>query len=261
MTVDIVITLLFALMVFLGWRSGALSQAVRIIAAITVVVASPFVAVVVRETLFRETGTATPVIEMLSLFLAGVFIYVGIVAAGWLIIKALRAASKTLSKLDRLGGAAIGALKALIVVYFVLVLVVMVQVPLEAQDPENSLRLREGHATGFVAEYNIIAPWQFPDLRRLHDALHVGVLAQDKKTATLLREHPRAADFLRKASVKALLEDEALIVAVLDDQYAISLADSRVRELLNDDEAISGLRTIDWESLLELAIPPEAAEE
>lgn len=248
-------------MVFLGWRSGALSQAVRIIAAITVVIASPFVAIIVRETFFRETGTASPIVEMLSLFLAGVFIYVGISLAGWLIIKTMRAASKTLSKLDRLGGAGIGALKALLLVYFVVVLVVMIQVPMEAQDPENTLRLREGQATAFVAEHNIIAPWQFPDLRRLHDALHVGVLARDRKTAGVLRDHPRAADFLRKASVKALLEDEALIAAALEDQYAISLADARVRELLNDDEVVSGLRTIDWKSLLEIAMPAEAAEE
>ncbi|MFU8806806.1 MAG: hypothetical protein ACNA8W_23570, partial [Bradymonadaceae bacterium] len=92
MTVDIIITFLFSVMVFLGWRSGALSQGVRIVGAVAVVLASPFAAVIVRETLFRETGTATPMVEMLSLFLAGIFLYVGIVAAGWLAIKTLRAA-------------------------------------------------------------------------------------------------------------------------------------------------------------------------
>jgi hypothetical protein len=132
---------------------------------------------------------------------------------------------------------------------------------MEKQDPENTLRLREGHATAFVAEHNIIAPWQFPDLRRLHDALHVGVLARDRKIAGVLRDHPRAADFLRKTSVKALLDDEDLIAATLEGQYAISLADPRVRELLNDDEVASALRTIDWKSLLEIARSPETAEE
>jgi uncharacterized membrane protein required for colicin V production len=256
-TVDILITLLFAVLVFLGWRSGALSQAVRIIAAVTVVVGSPFVAVVVRETVFRETGPAAPVTEMLSLGLAGLIIYVGISLAGWLIIKAMRAASKTLSKLDRLGGAAIGAVKALLLVYFLVVLVVMVQVPLEAHDPNNALRLREGQATRLVAEYHVLAPWQFPDLQRLHDALIVGQTATERGRTGFLREHPRASDFLRKQAVKALLDDEQLMAAVTAGHYHVTLADGRVRELLNDEEVVTRLRSIDWKSLRDVAAEVE----
>ncbi len=244
-------------MVFLGWRSGALSQAIRIGAAVAVVFASPFVAVIVREALFRHSGMAAPMTEMGALFLAGVLIYVAIVLAGWLVVKTMRAASKTLSGLDRAGGALIGGFKAIIIIYFIVILVAMVEVPLEKHDPTNALHLREGHATAVVTRFNVLSPWQFPDLRVLHDALRVGHLAEQSGNKGLLREHARAADLLRKKAVNELLEDEELIEAMVADHYPVTLADERVRALLNDGEFVTQLRSVDWQALLTVAAGAE----
>lgn len=257
MAVDVFIAILFGIMVFLGWRSGALSQAIRIGAAIAVVVASPFVAIIIRETLFGESDIATPWMEMTSMFLAGILIYVALVVAGWLVVKTMRAASPTLSKVDRAGGALIGSLKAAVIVYFVLVLVLTVQVSLEKHDANNALRLRGGYATAFVERYNILFPWQFPDLKILHQALRTGVLAEKHGKQSLVRDDARAADILRKASVQELLADEALMEAVVADRYPITLADERVRVLLNDKDFVRELRSVAWSELLE-AVSDEA---
>ncbi len=260
MAVDIFIVILFCIMVFLGWRSGALSQAIRIGAAIAVVIASPFVAVIIRETLLGESEIATPWQEMTSMFFAGVLIYVGLVMAGWLVIKTMRAASPTLSKVDRLGGSLIGILKASIIIYFVLVMVVTVQVPLEKHDSANSLRLRGGRATALVERYNVLFPWQFPDLRALHQAIQAGHLAEQNKKQGVLREDAIAADILRKSAMKELFSDPELVEAALEDRYPITLADERVRILLNDKEFVRQLRAVDWSSLLE-EISPETVDE
>lgn len=247
-------------MVFLGWRSGALSQAIRIGAAVAVVIASPFVAVIIRETLLGEAEVTTPWQEMTSMFLAGVFIYVGLVMAGWLVIKTMRAASPTLSKVDRVGGSLIGMLKASIIIYFVLVLVITVQVPLEKHDSANTLALRGGRATALVEQYNILFPWQFPDLRALHQALQAGHLAEKNKKQAVLRGDARAADILRKSAIQELFADEELIQAAIEDRYPITLADERIRVLLNDKEFVRQLRAVDWASLLS-EISPEKADE
>lgn len=259
MAVDVFIAILFGIMVFLGWRSGALSQVIRIGAAVAVVVASPFVALIIRETLFGESEVATPWVSMTSMFMAGVLIYVSLVLAGWLVVKTMRAASPTLSKVDRAGGVLIGTLKAVIIVYFVLVLVITVQVSLEKHDAENRLHLRGGQATALVERYNILFPWQFPDLRALHQALHVGILAEENGKKSVLRDDGRASDILRKASMQELLADSELMEAAVADRYPITLADERVRELLNDREFVKELRAVDWVVLLE-AVSEEAAE-
>ncbi len=247
-------------MVFLGWRSGALSQAIRIGAAVAVVIASPFVAVIIRETLLGESDVATPWQEMTSMFFAGVFIYVGLVMAGWLVIKTMRAASPALSKVDRAGGSVIGVLKASIIIYFVLVLVITVQVPLEKHDSANSLRLRGGRATALVARHNILFPWQFPDLRALHQALQAGHFAEENKKQSVLRGDARAADVLRKSAMQELFADPEIMQAAIEDRYPITLADDRVRVLLNDKEFVRQLRAVDWAPLL-VEIMPEAVSE
>lgn len=261
MAVDILIVILFCIMVFLGWRSGALSQAIRIGAAIAVVIASPFVAIIIREVLLGESEVASPWQEMTSMFIAGVLIYVALVLAGWLVVKTMRAASPTLSKVDRAGGSLIGVLKASVIIYFVLVLVVTVQVPLEKHDSDNKLYLRGGRSTAFVEQNNILFPWQFPDLRALHQALQAGHLAENNSKQSVLRNDARAADVLRKAAMQDLFADHDLVQAAVEDRYPITLADERVRMLLNDKEFIKQLRAVEWAELLQEIAPEKSKDE
>ncbi|TXD38609.1 CvpA family protein [Lujinxingia vulgaris] len=251
MTLDLIAGFVWVVFVALGWRSGALRQIVRIIAAIAVVVASSWVSPLVRDAVFDESGPATPGVEALSLLMAAVGIYVGVVFAGWVAVKILRATSETLGKLDRVAGAGLGGIKGLILVYFAVVLVVLIETPLSRHDPDNTLGLREGRATAFVRSFNVLAPWQFPDLRRLHDALMCGALAAEGGAQDVVRAQGRAADFLRRDAVATMLADDDLMSAVREDHYPLTLADARVRELLNDRDAVDALCSVQWEALRE----------
>ncbi|WP_158542546.1 CvpA family protein [Lujinxingia litoralis] len=264
MTLDIVAAFVWVVLVALGWRSGALRQVVRIIAAVAVVAGSSSVSPFVRDTLFESSGPATPGVEALSLLLSGIFIYAGVVFAGWLAVRILRMASDTLGKLDRFAGAMLGALKGLILVYFAVVLVVLIENPLTEHDPDNALGLQGGRAATFVKAHNVLAPWQFPNLRRLHDALVGGALAVELRAQDRVRAHGRAADFLRREALQEMLADEALMAWVREDNYAMTLADARVRELLNDREAVEAMRQVHWSTLrddLEALSSPDAANE
>lgn len=254
MTVDIVVAFLFGVLAYLGWRSGALSQALRIVAALAVIFGAPFGAIVVREAVFHETTLSEPVVEMVSLFLAGFGIYVGIAVAAWLAVRAMRATSRTLSTMDRFGGLLVGAVKGVLLVYFVVTGFLLLQVPLERVDPDDRLGVRGGHVTSFVEQHNVIAPWQFPDLARMHDLLAVGYWARERDGHRALREAGRAADVLRRAPIEVLLGDAELMEAVLADRYPQTLADPRVRELLDDAEFVADLRAVGWATLrVELA--------
>ena len=251
MTVDVIVAILLAIMAALGWRSGALSQVIRIGAAVLAVVGAVFVAAPLRDVIWGPDAELTAGRELGSIILAGILIYVVIAVAGWLIKKAVHAASENLSRLDRAGGAAIGSLKAIIIGYFILSIVVLMKVPMEKLDPSNALHLRGGYSTSLVEKYNVLAPWSMPDLARLHDALEVRYYAEELDRERVLHDHPKAVDVLRKDRVVALAEDRALMQAVLDDGYAYTLADPRVRALLDDDDFVSKLVKVDWETLVD----------
>ncbi len=256
MTVDVIAIFLLVVAVFLGWRAGAVSQVGRVAAAVLAVVGAPYGAVMARDIIFADSELSRPVVEASSLFAAGVLIYVAVALTGWLVVRAMRATSDNLTHLDRLGGGSIGALKGLVLVYFVLTVFALLQVPAEKLDPSNAMGLRGGYSTTFVVEHNILAPWQLPELSELHTALKVRYYADELDRERVLHDHPRAADFLRKAAIASLCDDPALLQAVVDDQYPITLADPRVRAALSDDKIIQTLSSIDWQSLLKEIMSP-----
>lgn len=251
MTVDIASVVLFAFLVWLGWRSGALRQIVRIIGVVAVIVGVPFLSPLVRHVLFGEPGRAGADVEVAAMAISGLAIYVAVALAGWLVIKLMRLVSSTLDAMDRLAGATLGAFKAAILVYLLAALVVFMEGPIVEKDPDNDLALLDGQITGFVTEYNVLAPWQFPDLERMHLALRVGEMAEQTERHDLVRDHPDAAEFLRDERVEQLLEDEDLMQWVHDDHYPMTLADHRVRELLNDPDTAELLDAASWDELMD----------
>ncbi len=250
MTVDVIVVFLFVVAAFLGWRKGAVSQVGRVAAAVLAVVGAPYGAVVVREVIFADSHWSKPVVAATSLLMAGVLIYLAIAVTGWLVVRAMRAASENLTYLDRLGGSAIGGLKGLVLIYFVLTVFVLLEVPTETLDPSNAMHLRGGLATAFVEQHNILAPWQLPELSKLHAALKVRYYAEALGRQRVLHDHPKAADFLRRDAITALSDDSALMQAVVDDNYAYTLADPRVRAVLADADITPTLSAVDWRALL-----------
>ena len=251
MTADLCFAGIFLLLVYFGWRSGMLGQALRVGAAVAVVLLTAPVSALLVHVLFDpQDALASPALEVASMVLAAILIYLSVSIAGWLIIRGLRKLSRTLSTADRLGGALIGALKASLVVYVLGVFLVMMHGPLAATDPEDSMHLRDSAVGEVVQQHNLIAPWRFPQLKQLHAALRAGALvAQSERAAHTLRQHPEASDFLRRDDVKALLSRPSLVDAAQQDHYALTLADDEVRRFLKDPHNADALGKIKWHLL------------
>lgn len=258
MAADLIFASIFLLLVFFGWRSGMMRQALRVGAAIAVVLGTPFVSRVLCLVLFKEDSVAAPVLEVASMILAAVLIYIVVSLAGWLIIKGLHKLSDTLSSADKLGGAAIGGFKAALIVYILGSFLVMLHGPLHASDPEDRFHLRDGAVTSFVQDHNLIAPWRFPQLGQLNAALRVADhVKRSARGAQALRSHADVADFLRREDFKKLAAKDKLVGFAKEDNYAMSMADEDVRLFLKDTQAAEALGKIAWPALeKELGIGP-----
>lgn len=263
MTIDILALALGGLFLVLGARSGATAQCLRVGAVLAAVFAAAPVASLAKDTIFPTTAVSGPVLEGMLLIAAGVVVYVVLAAAGWLFVRAMWAASDSLTVVDRAGGATLGLFKAMILVYFLVACVSMMRGPLEEFDQTDVLHLRDGYVLEAVDRYNVLVPWRFGDLQRLHDAIRVHRAAHKgpPRATQLVRERPRASEFLRSEAMVELTEHSDLVEAALRDQYYRTLADSEVRAYLNDDEFVARLRMVEWKSLREKVRVEEAAEE
>lgn len=249
MIVDLMSLVVLAILTYLGWRSGLLRQLIRVVAIIAVFVAVPTVTPLVKSIFFRESGASTPWVEVLSLGIAAAVIYFSIVLAGWIILKAIRFVSRALGCLDSAGGASLGAAKGVLIIYLFVTLVVLLEVPLTESDPENKLRLREGRLTAVVTHQNVLAPWQFPDLNRLHQALRFATKVEEEGLHRRVRDDDGITTILRDQRFKVLHSDEEFMAWVEADSYPFTLADARVRELLNDREFSRALSFVEWDAL------------
>jgi hypothetical protein len=107
-----------------------------------------------------------------------------------------------------------------------------------------------------VKAHNILAPWHLPDLVRVLRMIRVHYWAKEGSKLGILRENPRAADVLRKSTIKPLLADKTLTDAAISDDYITLLADPRIRELMKDKDSLDEISRVDWEEI-EKKVAPE----
>lgn len=247
MTLDLVFASLALIMVYLGWRSGVTGQVLRVAAAIAVLLFTSPASTMLREALAPEQTVSSPGFEVASMFGAAVLLYIGVTLAGSLVIGAMRKVSDTLSAVDRIGGALLGTVKALLIVYVLAACALLLQGSLAKADPDDAMHLRDGYATALVEQHNVIAPWRFPALQQLQAALRVAdAAAQRAEARGALKKHATAADFIRRERFQALLKRPALMEAARQGRYALVLADEQARAFLNDPEQVDALQKIDW---------------
>ena len=245
MTLDVFAAIVLTILSYLGWRSGALGQLLRIVGAAAVLFFGKVAAAFVRDVLFGGSGFAEPLVEVGSYFLGATLLYAAVVLSGWFVIKTMRAATPTLATMDRAVGATLGAVKASILVYVIVAGALLLASPLAKQDPEDAMHLRDGYITGMAEQYDIFSPWRVEELDDLHRLLQSGMKARDQGVEHVLREHERAADLLRRSGVQELLDDEELREAIESGHAYRTLADERVRELLNDPAFMELLQELD----------------
>lgn len=250
MTIDILAVLAAVIFAAMGWRSGAVAQSLRVAAAVAAFLAASPVADIIQEILFPDTDLSGPVVEALLLVGSGIGVYIVLAITGWLFVRAMWAASDSLTFLDRTGGVALGLLKATILVYFLVAAVAMIKEPLAEVDEEDVLHVRDSKMLSWVERYNVIVPWRFGDLQRLHQAIRVRAALDDPEIARTVRQNGSASDVLRSDKMRELVDDGNLVEAAQSGAYYRTLADDRARAYLNDRRFVSRLRMVDWETLV-----------
>lgn len=246
MTADILFLCITLILAFLGWRSGALGQLLRVVAALAVIFTTAPVSRLVREVIFGTPEPGSPVLEIGAMVLAAVCVYIGVSVVGWLVIKGLHRASDVLSSSDRLGGLVLGAVKACLIVYVLASLLLMVFGALEATDDEDSLHLRDGRVTEFVSNHNLIAPWRYPEINTLFAALRVKHHLGSNQNARLPKESKGAATFLTRSAFIDLAKHKDVMRYALSNQVAKGVFNARIRAFLADDELAGALKKTDW---------------
>lgn len=245
MTLDFIALVLLGIFVFLGWRSGALQQCVRVVAIIVVLMFGREVGALVRETLFGSPGFARPAVEVASYFIGAIVVYATISIAGWLTIRMMRAATPSLATIDRLGGALLGGVKGGAIVYVMIVGFALLAIPLKSQDPDDRLHLRDSVLYALGQQYDLFAPWRFADLDRVKKLLVAG----QEAPRTAASNHPEVYDLVRAKGVRELVNDPELREALDAGDDVKLFADERVRALLNDRDFVERLRRADFEAL------------
>jgi len=150
--IDIVVLVLLALAVFLGFRKGLVQEVVGLAA-----LAAAFVAAV----LFHKTAAAwlrglipavpqnmAPTAAFIACFLA---VFLAITIAGWLLSKIIKATPLDLA--DKLGGMAVGLIKGALVLSIILLLLAMIPLPKEVAD-----RMDRSAA---IRSMRKVAPWVY----------------------------------------------------------------------------------------------------
>ncbi len=251
MTLDILAVVAALIFAAMGWRSGAVAQSMRLVAAVAAFLAATPVAELIRQMMFPDTDLSGPVVEALLVIGSGIGVYVVLAVTGWLFARAMWAASDGLTLLDRSGGVALGIFKAAVLVYFLVAAVSMAKSALVEVDEDDVLHLRDSELLEWVEEHNVLVIWRFEDLQRLHGALRVRAALDDPEVARRIRENGPASDLLRSDEMRGLAEQEGLVEAARSGAYHETLAADEVRELLNDRRFVGRLRMIEWERLLD----------
>lgn len=249
MTIDIFCAVILIFMSYLGHKTGAISQLIRIAAIVAAFVFSPIIAPILREIWTAESEIGAPMPEAISVGIAAFLIYFAVTLSGSLAIRTMRTVSKTLSGFDKTLGFFLGILKGSLIAYLIASVFLIAQVPIEKRDPEDKLHLRDSHLVKFAQENNILLPWQFPAIRELHAMLSFAKFIEKEKLQTQYRDQKNIADFLRRDDIRAMLADPNLVEAAEANFYPQTLADPRVRKFLNDKENIKKLNAIDWRAL------------
>ncbi len=163
MALDILAGIVVVGLAGLGFRKGALAQILNLIAVALAFAAARPAGAVLSLLIYGQTSLDKPFLDFGMTALGGVVIFAIATVVGVLIERFVRDEDEDPSKTDRLGGAAIGAVKGVLVVYLLAAGVLSIEAALEEADPGDELYLQESRVVE-VARI-LPRPWEFAPRR------------------------------------------------------------------------------------------------
>ena len=252
MTLDVIAFVIIIILTGFGYFTGAMTQVTRIAGLILAFLAAPVLADVYKEILFGSEWPGGATWEWGMLLLAGVTIYGTVSLLGLLLSRLMHKASDEMSATDKSLGAFIGLLKALGVVYLLASSLVMVIVPLERADPDDTLRLRSSLLLAAVQAQPLLLNWSSPDFGNLRELLSMPKAA----LKDYLKDSPEGKQLLLDKTLQRLMEDAEVREAAKTWNVSELMENPDVKKVLADDVAVKALREVS-----EQKDPPQAKTE
>ena len=237
----------FVLILFVfGLFRGLLSQILRIGALIgayfLATPASPYIKPVLT-TLVKGEGLF---VDLISLFIAWVGCYFGIVLAGTVLIKLVRGTSRSLKSMDRLLGGLLGGIKGCLIVYVIVSGLILLNAPLNNIIPEKYIDPKDSQVVAFVEEFNLFSMIGMPNVEKLGD---LAVVWNDKDKNQLLKDYPALKNIEANPAFQQLMDDKAFEKAVYEKRFDDILKNRNFQKLINDPAIRKLLSGIDLDAI------------
>ncbi len=159
MALDIVALIIVISLLAWGARRGALAQILQVAAVVLSIVAARPAGAVMSVLIYGETTAGAPFVDFGLMALGGSVIFGIASVVGHFILRGVRDKDEDPSTLDRLGGAALGGLKGLLLAWLAAAAVLSIEGALETADPDDALSLRGSQIVSLAR--GLPQPWEF----------------------------------------------------------------------------------------------------
>ncbi len=155
MVLDLLSGVMLILFTWLGFRSGAINQLIRLGALVLIFFVTPWVARLLAQGLYGKEALSDPILMWCMTALGGFLVYVVALIVGHLLFKP----SKDTSRKDRLAGAGFGFLGATALVYLLTSSVLVLESDVQTFDPNDRLYLQQSRALQVSRHIHRVVPW------------------------------------------------------------------------------------------------------
>ncbi len=233
MAVDVVVLGLTAVFALLGFFSGFVAQAVRLVALVGAYLLAGATGAVISGPLCGSLEVSGLVCRAGAMGLGFIAAYLLLTLTGWAVVKLLR---KLMGKprggsLDRWGGMVIGGLKVFALCYLVLCAAVLAEKPLAKKLGKNPLK--DSVLARLARRYNPLAGLHMPVVGKAGGLVR---LAGNPQLAAKLKDDPAVRKLLGHPKIKALGTDRALQRAAERGDIGSMLSNPRLNEVFSDPE-------------------------
>ena len=248
MGLDIICVVFVLAFLILGLLSGFLSQIVRIAALVGAFLLAYPASSYSKPFLMKWMNVETLLGDLLSLFLAWVVCYIGLILIGTVLVKIIRGSSESIKFLDRIMGGGLGAIKGFLIVYLVACALVLLRAPLQELIPDKYLDLKTSRLAALAEQHNVFSMIGIPDVDKLK-GLTLALSDQRKRRALI--NDPAMKEIRQNKAFKRLMNDREFHRAVDQKQLSAILNNKSFREAMNDPQIRRFLSTLDLKRVAE----------
>lgn len=245
MLLDILVVALIVGFGVIGWRSGALLMALRLVALVIAAMLSAEASRQLGAPLARALDISD--IGGMALAFVGVFVagLVGLRLAARLVSRLLAPSGSIVGGFDRLLGAAVGAVTAGFFAWIAVSGLVIASARYGSEVPELDLA---GSTVARVAgKHSFFQFLRIPSVRSLQAVVQSATLMASGDGSATAEDAERLATYaaLARHPKASFLEDPLIVRAILEGAWGTVLSDGRVWSFLSDPDVASRLASLD----------------